>query len=149
MHPIGRIFLQTAEDRVLETYINNLSEGALDIIYGHLRDAGFLYVGRMLGGTKLDPPLINVLVERWKPEKHTFHLSCGMLSTTIFMPPSGPPYGFPLVIWWNNPARHIGIPIELEDIRLAIDQQTEEEMPYTDSRIQECVLAELFANLNI
>ncbi|MBA0556063.1 hypothetical protein Golob_026197, partial [Gossypium lobatum] len=28
---------------------------------------------------------------------------------------------------WNNPARHNGIPTELEDIQLALDQQTEEE----------------------
>ncbi|MBA0817941.1 hypothetical protein Gohar_028188 [Gossypium harknessii] len=31
----------------------------------------------MLKGCKLDPTLINVLVERWRPKTHTFYLSCG------------------------------------------------------------------------
>ncbi|KAH1045916.1 hypothetical protein J1N35_036700 [Gossypium stocksii] len=52
------------EDQVLETYINNLSKGAPKVIHGHSRDANFLYTVRMLGGTKLDPPLINALIER-------------------------------------------------------------------------------------
>ncbi|KAH1107778.1 hypothetical protein J1N35_011546 [Gossypium stocksii] len=64
-----------AEDMILKMYINNLSEGALDVIYGHLRHARFLYVTRMLGGTKLDPPLISASVKRWRLETHTFHLS--------------------------------------------------------------------------
>ncbi|MBA0632228.1 hypothetical protein Godav_001016 [Gossypium davidsonii] len=45
---ISDVQLQMPEDWILETYINNLSEGASDVIYGHLRDARFLYVARML-----------------------------------------------------------------------------------------------------
>ncbi|KAH1047465.1 hypothetical protein J1N35_038249 [Gossypium stocksii] len=29
------------------------------------------------------------------------------------------------ILRWNNPIRHNGIPIELEDIRLALDQETD------------------------
>ncbi|MBA0778460.1 hypothetical protein Gotri_006323 [Gossypium trilobum] len=28
-------------------------------------------------GCKLDPKLINMFIERWRPEMHTFHLPCG------------------------------------------------------------------------
>ncbi|MBA0709567.1 hypothetical protein Golax_024595 [Gossypium laxum] len=53
---------------------------------------------------------------------------------------------------WNNLARHSGIPTKLEDIRLALDQQTEDEfvwMPYANPRIQECLLDEFLANHRI
>ncbi|KAG8489276.1 hypothetical protein CXB51_017324 [Gossypium anomalum] len=56
------MMMEQAEDRILETYINNLSEGASEVIHGHLRDLGFLYAAHMPKRTKLDPPLISVLV---------------------------------------------------------------------------------------
>ncbi|KAH1038733.1 hypothetical protein J1N35_040476 [Gossypium stocksii] len=59
-----------AKNRILETYIHNLSKSTSVAIYGHLRDTRFLYVARMLGGTKLDSPLISTLVERWRPKTH-------------------------------------------------------------------------------
>ncbi|MBA0636629.1 hypothetical protein Godav_005229 [Gossypium davidsonii] len=48
-----------------------------------LASVGFLYVARMLGGTKLDPPLINDLIERSRLETHMFHLSCGECTITL------------------------------------------------------------------
>ncbi|KAH1129496.1 hypothetical protein J1N35_000874 [Gossypium stocksii] len=54
--------MEQIEDRILETHINNLSECSLEVIHGHLRDSGFLYTAHMPKRTKLDPPLISVLV---------------------------------------------------------------------------------------
>ncbi|KAH1031186.1 hypothetical protein J1N35_043360 [Gossypium stocksii] len=61
---ISEVQIQMPENQILETYINNLIEDAPNVIHGHLRDARFLYVARMLEGTKLDPPLISALVKR-------------------------------------------------------------------------------------
>ncbi|KAK5812235.1 hypothetical protein PVK06_027656 [Gossypium arboreum] len=37
----------------------------------------------MLGGCKLDPTFISTLMERWRPETHTFHLPCGKCTITL------------------------------------------------------------------
>lgn len=40
-------------------------------------------MAHMLGGTKLDPPLINPLMDRWRLETHTFHLPCSDCTITL------------------------------------------------------------------
>ncbi|KAA3453252.1 serine/threonine-protein phosphatase 7 long form-like protein [Gossypium australe] len=62
-----------ADDRVLEGFMHNLVKPPIIEIRGYLQEAGFLHTCCILRGCKLDPKLINALVERWRPETHTFH----------------------------------------------------------------------------
>ncbi|MBA0869412.1 hypothetical protein Goshw_027813 [Gossypium schwendimanii] len=48
-----------ADDRVLEGFIHNLSNGPITEIHGYLQDERFLHVTRMLGGCKLNLSLIS------------------------------------------------------------------------------------------
>ncbi|MBA0556237.1 hypothetical protein Golob_026353, partial [Gossypium lobatum] len=63
-----------ADDRVLERIIHNLATPPIIEIRGYLQEARFLHMSCMLGSCKLDPTLIIALVERWRPDTHTFHL---------------------------------------------------------------------------
>ncbi|KAH1032437.1 hypothetical protein J1N35_044611 [Gossypium stocksii] len=70
---ISGVQLQIAKDRIMETYTYNLSKSASVAIYGHLRDARFLYVTRMLGRTKLDPHL-SILWWKDGDQRHTYSI---------------------------------------------------------------------------
>ena len=50
-----------------------------------LRDAGLLTLSRLVevGPIQLDRSLLTALVDRWRPEKHTFHLPCGEMTPTL------------------------------------------------------------------
>ena len=54
-------------------------------IYFRLREAGLLTLGRLVerGLVKLDRSLLTALIDRWRPETHTFHLPCGELAPTL------------------------------------------------------------------
>jgi hypothetical protein len=50
-----------------------------------LQDAGLLTLVRLVDGglVQLDSSLLTALVDRWRPETHTFHLPCGEMAPTL------------------------------------------------------------------
>ncbi|MBA0707762.1 hypothetical protein Golax_019780, partial [Gossypium laxum] len=151
---ISGVQLQMTKDRIIETYIHNLSAKAQRVIEQHLQEAGFLHVSRILRGTKLELALISVLLEMWRPETHAFHLPCGECTITLkdVALQLSLPVDRIVVTGWNNDKSHVGIPNELEDIRLLLDQRSKVEfewMSYSDLKFQECIPTKFLANHNI
>ncbi|MBA0772095.1 hypothetical protein Gotri_007532, partial [Gossypium trilobum] len=64
-------------DRVLQYFIHNLPGPLSPLIEIYLREVGFWHVANIGQGCKFDLKLISAFVERWRPERHTFHLPCG------------------------------------------------------------------------
>src|SRR6185503_559309 len=56
-----------------------------NFVYCRLREAGLLTLSRLVevGPIQLDRSLLTVLVDRWRPETHTFHLPCGEMTPTL------------------------------------------------------------------
>ncbi|QHO37920.1 uncharacterized protein DS421_4g115770 [Arachis hypogaea] len=52
------------------------------IVEGHLRETGFYYVSQ-IGVVQCQSALVNALIERWRPETHTFHFPIGECSVTL------------------------------------------------------------------
>ncbi|MBA0880369.1 hypothetical protein Goshw_000312 [Gossypium schwendimanii] len=53
------------------------------LIENYLRETGFWHVATIGWGCKLDPKLIRALIERWRPQTHTFYLPCGECTITL------------------------------------------------------------------
>src|SRR6185369_678962 len=55
-----------------------------NFVYCRLREAGLLTLGRLVEGgpIQLDRSLLMALVDRWRPETHTFHVPCGEVAPT-------------------------------------------------------------------
>ncbi|XP_038998440.1 serine/threonine-protein phosphatase 7 long form homolog [Hibiscus syriacus] len=64
-------------------------------IWRYLDEAGFGYIAKIGGGCKLEPILISALIERWRPETHTFHLPCGECTITL-----------------EDVSMHLGLPVD-------------------------------------
>ncbi|MFQ6651823.1 hypothetical protein Gotur_023996 [Gossypium turneri] len=71
------------DDHVLEGFIHKLSKSPDTEIRSYLQDAGFLHASCMLRGCNLHPTVISPLVERWRPEMHTFYLPCSECTITL------------------------------------------------------------------
>ncbi|RYR48420.1 hypothetical protein Ahy_A07g034444 [Arachis hypogaea] len=72
-HTAGR--LDRVAPRILRTKRNLMTQPP-EQIRPYLRRAGFEYVAYMVE-FEYDWSLTSALIERWRPESHTFHLLCG------------------------------------------------------------------------
>ncbi|QHN88916.1 uncharacterized protein DS421_16g567590 [Arachis hypogaea] len=53
-----------------------------EIVESQLRETGFYYVSQ-IGVVQCQSAIVNALVERWRPETHTFHFSVGECAVTL------------------------------------------------------------------
>ncbi|RYQ97513.1 hypothetical protein Ahy_B08g093569 [Arachis hypogaea] len=68
------------------------------IVEGHLRETDFYYVSQ-IGVIQCQSAMINALIERWRPETHTFHFPVGECAVTLedmAMILGLPTYGLPV-----------------------------------------------------
>ena len=66
--------------RVIPTY--QREEEIPEEIIPLLRQCGFYWIIKM-GYLKINASLITALIERWRPETHTFHMRCGECTITL------------------------------------------------------------------
>ncbi|KAH1106582.1 hypothetical protein J1N35_010350 [Gossypium stocksii] len=75
--------MKMSVDRVLQCFICNMFGPPSPLIENYFREAGFWHRATIGRGCKLDLKLISALIKRWRPETHTFHLSCRECTITL------------------------------------------------------------------
>ncbi|KAE8687280.1 hypothetical protein F3Y22_tig00111022pilonHSYRG00413 [Hibiscus syriacus] len=85
----------TENNHILDPFIRNLKLAIPTRVWPYLVEAGFDHIARYEGHYKIEPNLIYALVERWRPETHTFHLPCGECTITL-----------------EDVSMHLGIPMD-------------------------------------
>ena len=86
MHRSSAVFSGAGENhlevRRADTGLWDMLRNEPGRVYHFLEQMGFGPIFR-LGSIKIDHHLITALVERWRPETHTFHLPIGEVAITL------------------------------------------------------------------
>ncbi|KAL4280169.1 hypothetical protein GQ457_03G021220 [Hibiscus cannabinus] len=97
--PLLRLDERHPYERRLTCYWNRIDQVPHPDILSFLHMTDFGYVSMIIQGAKLNHSLISALVERWRPETHTFHLPSGEATITL-----------------QDVAYQLGLPVEGHDI---------------------------------
>ncbi|MBA0729298.1 hypothetical protein Golax_023185 [Gossypium laxum] len=101
--------------------------------------------------------ILRLIVDLLMPDKSQNLLAAptaimGVVAAPFLRPRVDASYTFSLVTRWNFRLSYVGLPKQLKDIQLLLDQRPEakfEWMSYIDPTIVECILPENLANQNI
>ncbi|XP_061352914.1 protein MAIN-LIKE 2-like [Gastrolobium bilobum] len=73
---------EETEDQAWQTTGGPPTRAIPEVVTDYLTQAGFIHVARMRY-IQIDASLISALVERWRPETHTFHMTQGEMTITL------------------------------------------------------------------